>query len=374
LNYTDIFSADKLFGSSSDSSNPIMWIIWIVPIVIFVFYGQRIQLMVTSGEINKGIEKLNRYKEETRKDLLDYLKKSNATGDVAKKIDGYLEYFTIFPVDMDPNGIMPKIKHLLRSREDYTRNQVMSLAQNLTPLESSKIQNMLEVVTSLNLLHKMVRHLFLTAKKQNNFPLILPLQMMLPFVMEQAEALKGAVPALKAGQPLGDGIGPMVVGKMMLKSEKKPIGLETVYSESEFEGRNLVLLKAEGPAATVGRPGDAVEILVEQKKPDLIIMIDAGLKLEGEKSGSVAQGFGAAIGGIGTDRFQIEETATSHNIPVYAIVIKQSIKEAITLMTREIADKSDEVESQIHSMILENTKPGQTVLIVGVGNTLGVPQ
>jgi hypothetical protein len=373
LNYTELFSVDNLFGSNSDSSNPIMWIIWIVPIVLFVFYGQRIQLMVTSGEINKGIEKLSRYKEETRKDLLDYLQKKSS-GDVSKKIDGYLEYFTIFPVDMDPNGIMPKIKHLLRSREDYTKIQVMALAQNLSALEASKIQNMLEVVTSLNLLHKMVRHLFLTAKKQNNFPLILPLQMMMPFIMEQAEALKGAVPALKAGQPIGDGIGPMVVGKMMLNSEKKPIGLETVYSELQFEGRNLVLLKAEGPAATVGRPGDAVEALVAQKRPDLIIMIDAGLKLEGEVSGTIAQGFGAAIGGIGTDRFQIEEAATKNNIPVYAIVIKQSIKEAITLMTKEIADKAEEVESQIHSMIKENVKPEQTVLLVGVGNTLGVPQ
>jgi len=373
LNYTEIFSTDNLFGSNSDSSNPIMWLIWIVPIVIFVFYGQRIQLMVTSGEIKKGIEKLNRYKDETRKELTDYLQKKSSD-DVTKKIDGYLEYFTIMPVDIDPNGIMLKIKHLLRSREDYTRAQVVSLAQNLTPLEVSKIQNLLEVVTSLNLLHKIVRHLFLTAKKQNNFPLILPLQMMLPFVMEQAEALRGAVQAIKSGQPLGDGIGPMVIGKMMLQSEKIPIGLETVYAESDFEGRKLVLLKAEGPSATVGRPGDAVEILVAEKKPDLIIMVDAGLKLEGETSGTVAHGFGAAIGGIGTDRFQIEEVATKHNIPVYAIVIKQSIKEAITLMTKEIADKADEVESQVYAMIKENTKQGQSVLVVGVGNTLGVSQ
>jgi len=351
-----------------------MWIIWIVPIILFVFYGQRIQLMVTSGEINKSITKLQKYKEETRKELLDYLQKSKMSSDIASKIDRFLEYFTIMPVDIDPNGIMPKIKHLLRSRESYTRNQVTLLAENLTHLEASKIQNILEVVTSLNLLHKLVRHLFLTAKKQNNFPLILPLQMMIPFIMEQAEALKGAVSALKAGQPIGDGIGPMVVGKMMLKSEKKSIGLETVYAESEFEGRTLYLLKAEGPAATVGRPGDAVEMLVSEKKPNVIIMVDAGLKLEGETSGTIAHGFGAAIGGIGTDRFQIEEIATKHNIPVYAIVIKQSIKEAITLMTKEIADKANEVESQVYVTIKENTKPGQAVIIVGVGNTLGVPQ
>lgn len=350
-----------------------MWLVWIVPIVIFVFYGQRIQLMVTSSEINKGIEKLHQYKEYTRKELLGYLQ-NKSSGEITKRIDSYLEYFTIMPVDLDPSGIMPKIKHLLRSREEYTRSQVLKLGKNLTPLEASKIQNLLEVVTTLNLLHKIVRHLFLTAKKQNNFPLILPLQMMLPFVMEQAEALRAAVSALKSGQPLGDGIGPMVVGKMMLSLEKKPIGLETVYAESVDEERKLILLKAEGPSATVGRPGDAVELLVAQKKPDLIIMIDAGVKMEGEKSGTMAQGFGAAIGGIGTDRFQIEEIATQNKISIYSIVIKQTIKEAITLMTKEIADKADEVESQIHNMIKENTKLGQTVLLIGVGNTLGVPQ
>lgn len=285
-----------------------------------------------------------------------------------------MEYFTIMPVDIDPNGIMPKIKHLLRIREDYTKKQVMLLAENLSAIEASKIQNLLEIATSLNMLHKIVRHLFLTAKKQNNFPLILPLQMMLPFIMEQAEALQEAVSAIKKGQPIGDGIGPMVVGKMMLKTEKKPIGLETVYSETDFEGRKLILLKAQGPNATVGRPGDAVEILVQEKKPEIIIMVDAGLKLEGETSATIAHGFGAAIGGIGTDRFQIEEIATRYQIPIFAIVIKQSIKEAITLMTKEIADKADDVESQIYQNIRQNTTDNQAVLIIGVGNTLGIPQ
>ena len=351
-----------------------MWIVWIVPIVLFVFYGQRIQLIVTSSEINKNIEKLKKYKDDTKKELLEYLQKSKPIGDTEKKIENFMEYFTIMPVDIDPNGIMPKIKHLLRTREDYTKKQVMLLAENLSVIESSKIQNLLEIATSLNMLHKIVRHLFLTAKKQNNFPLILPLQMMLPFIMEQAEALEAAVSAIKKGQPIGDGIGPMVIGKMMLRTEKKSIGLETVYSETDFEGRRLILLKAEGPNATVGRPGDAVEKLVQEKKPTIIIMVDAGLKLEGEQSATIAHGFGAAIGGIGTDRFQIEDVATKYQIPVFAIVIKQSIKEAITLMTKEIADKADEVESQIYENIRQNTDSSQSVLIVGVGNTLGVPQ
>ncbi|MGQ0772706.1 MAG: DUF1512 domain-containing protein [Nitrososphaerota archaeon] len=372
MNFTEMFSPDSLFGG--ESSNPVMWLVWIIPIVVFVFYGQRIQLLITSSEISKSINKLQKYKDESKKELLDYLQKNLGANDATKKVERFLEYFTIMPVDIDPNGIIPKIRHLVRSREDYTRTQVQSLFTSKNPIEISKVQNILEVAASLNMLHKIVRHFFLTAKKQNNFPLILPLQMMIPFIMEQAGALRDAVPALKQGQPLGDGIGPMVVGKMMLGKQKKTIAFETVCAEADFEQRKLYLLKAEGPAATVGRPGDAVEVLVAEKKPSIIVMVDAALKLEGEDSGSVAQGFGAAIGGVGTDRFQIEEVATKSNIPVYAVVIKQSIKEAITLMSKEIADKAEEVESQVNQIILENTTPGQNVLVVGVGNTLGVPQ
>jgi hypothetical protein len=214
-------------------------------------------------------------------------------------------------------------------------------------MEVTKVQNLVEIVTSLQLLQKIVKHLFLTAKKQNNYPLILPLQMMLPFIMEQAEALKDAMSAFKQGQPIGDGIGPFVVGEMMLGTKKHKIKLETIYSKSEFKGRKLILLKAEGPYATVGRPGEATESLVEQYKPDIIVMIDAALKLEGEDSGEVAQGFGAAIGGIGTDRFKIEEIATKSNIPVFSIVIKQSVKDAITLMKKEIADQMSNVKNQV---------------------------
>jgi hypothetical protein len=55
-------------------------------------------------------------------------------------------------------------------------------------------------------------------------------------------------------------------------------------------------------------------------------------------------------------------------------VIKQSVKEAINLMTKEIADRAEEVRSQIYEMINDNTRTGHTVLVVGVGNTLGVSQ
>jgi hypothetical protein len=373
VNFTN-FDVDQLFAMSDDS-NPLMMLVWILPIILFVFYGQQIQLFVTSREIKKGIKKLDGFRVESRTELIDYVKNTlKAKDDPVKKIDKFLDYFTIMPVDMDPNGIVDKVRHTVRSREDYTRIHVKSLSPEMDEIELTQVQTLLEIASSLQMIYKIINHMFLTAKKQNNYPLILPLQMILPFIMEQAEAMKEAIPAIKSGQPLGDGIGPMIVGKMMLDCEKETVALETSLSKIDFENRHLFLLKAEGPGSTVGRPADGLEKIISENKIDAIIMIDAALKMEGEDSASIAQGFGAAIGGIGTERFQIEAIATSKEIPIFSIVVKQSVKEAITLMTKEIADTADDVRSQVNEMIRENTAEGQSVVVIGVGNTSGVPQ
>ncbi|MDC0199251.1 DUF1512 domain-containing protein [Candidatus Nitrosopelagicus sp.] len=369
------FNFDEFLAWVGEDIDTLMMLIWILPVIIFVFYGQRIQLIISSNEIKKDIGKLEEYTISTKKDFLNYIK-NNLTPktDPSKKLDSFFDYFTIMPVDMDPNGIISKINHLVRSREDFIRLQINGMFSNLSSVELSKLQNLLEIVTTLQLFHKHTRHLYLTAKKQKNFPLILPLQMMIPFIMEESVALKDAMPAIKSGQPIGDSVGPMVVGQMMLNTTKESAAFETVWSKITFEDRELFLLKAEGPNATVGRPGDGFEKIISTKKPDLVIMIDASLKLEGEDSASIAKGFGAAIGGIGTERFKIEEIATKNGIPILALVVKQSIHEAITLMTQEIADKVNDVRDELYEMIRENTASGQTILVIGVGNTIGVSQ
>jgi hypothetical protein len=361
--------------SMGDETNPLMMLIWILPIILFVFYGQQIQLLVTSNEIKKGIKKLDGFRANSKKELIDYVKENIPyTIDPTKKIEQFLDYFTIMPVDMDPTGIVDKVRHTVRSRETYTRNHVKSLSPEISEIELSRIQTLLEIASSLQMIYKIVNHMFLTAKKQKNYPLILPVQMILPFLMEHAKAMNAAIPAFKKGQPLGDGIGPMVVGKMMLNAEKEIISFQTALAKIEYKHRKLFLLKAEGPGSTVGRPDDALQKIVDNNKIDAVIMIDAALKMEGENSASIARGFGAAIGGIGTEKFQIEHIATQNKIPIFSIVIKQSVTEAITLMTKEIADQADNIRSQVYEMILENTTEGQSVVIIGVGNTAGVLQ
>ena len=60
----------------SDDTDPLMMLVWIIPIVIFVFYGQQIQLLVTSGEIKKAIKKLDKFRSDSKKELIDYVKKN----------------------------------------------------------------------------------------------------------------------------------------------------------------------------------------------------------------------------------------------------------------------------------------------------------
>ena len=72
--------------------------------------------------------------------------------------------------------------------------------------------------------------------------------------------------------------------------------------------------------------------------------------------------------------FKSRHITTQNKIPVFSIVVKQSVKEAITLMTEEIADQADNVRSQVYEMILENTAEGESIVVIGVGNTAGVIQ
>jgi hypothetical protein len=368
-----------LGGGDFDPNSPWMWvyIVSFATIPIFMMYAQKFQSRMILGEISKSLVKLKTMREGARKEAIDYIKTAfKSSGDPAAGVDRFLEYFTIMPVDLDPSGIVRKLDHIMRTRDERLRAEVRKICAGASDQEVSKIENILEAATALNMIYKIVRHFYLMGKRTTSMFVLVQLQMVMPLLLEEAEALQKAISAFKRGQPIGDGIGPMVVGRMMLGKEKKLAAKETVYSEDEYKGRRLYLLKAEGPAGTVGRPGEAItRIAVDMgMKIDAIVMVDAALKLEGEKTGDVAEGIGAAIGGIGVEKYQVEEVATRLGIPVYAVIIKQSVQDAISIMRKEIANASEKVTNTVYSVIEDKTAEGQSVMVIGVGNTMGVGQ
>ena len=345
--------------------------------VVYGLYATRIQVYFALNDIGRGLTKLKVIKDKARKEAIEYLQNvGKSVGDPTQRVDQFLDYVTIMPVDMDPQGLVGKVDHVVTTSNDRVRAEVGALITQNSPVTVSISENLLEVATSLNQIHKVVRHYYLLGKKTNSYFTLVQLQMLMPMIIQEADALLNAVDSFKVGQPVGDGVGPVVVSRLMVGKEKRVVAKDTVMATTEYKGRKLHVLKAEGPMAYVGQPGVAIKKIIDEMgvKPSAIIMIDAALKLEGEKTGEIAEGVGAAIGGIGVEKFQIEEEATKNKIPLYAILVKQSILEAITVMRKEIAEASDKVVQVLNRVIEEKTKEGDDVLVAGIGNTLGVAQ
>jgi hypothetical protein len=56
------------------------------------------------------------------------------------------------------------------------------------------------------------------------------------------------------------------------------------------------------------------------------------------------------------------------------VIIKEDIGDAVSPLRKEIADSVDKVIERVKNVILERTKEGDKIIIVGVGNTIGIGQ
>ncbi|MEM2340059.1 MAG: DUF1512 domain-containing protein [Candidatus Bathyarchaeia archaeon] len=344
---------------------------------IFILFGQRIQLRMMLWEIDGFLKRLDAMRSEARRKAIEMVREiGKPKEDPTPHVDSLLEQFLIMPVDLDPAGIIWKIDHLLDVRDMKFKDDIRRIAPEANEAQVNNLENLVEASLALNTIFRIVRHFYLLGKRTSSFYIILQLQMILPLVMQEAEALMGATKAFALGQPIGDGIGPLVISKLISGLEKRRIEKDMVMGETYIEGRKVIALKAEGPGGNVGKPGDAIRKIIEELegRVSAIIMVDAALKFEGERSGEISNGIGAAIGGIGTERFKIEEEASRFKIPLYAVVIKESIIDAITPMKKEISESADRAIEAIRKLILDRTKEGDTVIVAGIGNTIGIGQ
>ncbi|HTY74535.1 MAG TPA: DUF1512 domain-containing protein [Candidatus Nanoarchaeia archaeon] len=369
--------ANQIGIGSSDIIVQILSLLSYLFIFVFIFYGQRIQMYVMIREVESSLFKLKLMKEEARKTAIETIKEiGKPTNDISAKVDRYLEYFTIAPQGMDPAGIVNKLDHILDTRDERMKDEVKLMAPASDEVQVYNLENTLEAAMALNFIYKVVRHYYLQGKKTLSLYTIMQLQMILPLVMKEAEAYASALKAFAYGQPIGDGAGPLIAAKLMHGQPIRKIPKDCVVATVPFEGRTALVMKAEGPGGNVGKPGDAVQALIEENtgKVSAVIMIDAGLKLEGEALGEIAEGIGAAIGGPGVDQYKIEEATVKEKIPLYAVIIKEDIGDAVSMMRKEISDATDKAIERVKDVVKERTKEGDLIIIVGVGNTIGVGQ
>ncbi|HIQ13658.1 MAG TPA: DUF1512 domain-containing protein [Thermoprotei archaeon] len=367
-----------------DDFNIIIQTLYILLFIVLIFFGQRIQFHLSLMEVGGVLRHLAFLKDTAIKMTIDELKKYSTDKDLNKRFERLLNSFMIMPEAADPSGIVKKIEHIVNIREARFLDDLKRLITS--EIEESKVRNlsnMVEATMALNIIYKIIQHYYLLAKKTKNFFIMAQLQMIVPLIFNEAKSYLQALNAFKLGTPIGDSIGPLIVHKFIQHSDTKTIEYKKEYVKDtdvyvvERNGRIFYVIKASGPGGNVGKPGEAIKKVINslKKKNEKIagiIMIDAALKLEGEKTGEVAEGVGAAIGGIGVEKFKIEEIATKNKVPLYAIIIKQSLMEAITTIKKEIADTISDAINRVDRISNEELPEGN-IILAGIGNTIGVP-
>jgi hypothetical protein len=255
-----------------------------------------------------------------------------------ESVNRFFEFFVISPVSMDPSGIVKKVDFVLRNQKKRFEYFVNQVAPNANAEKKAALEMGMAGGMTVYEIAKIVRHYVETIRKTKSLQIAMILQMQMPMVEKMARAMYKGTKAMARAEPIGDGLGPLVAAELMGNNSVIDVGEEIVMTETEILGRKLFVMKASGPGGRIGMPGRAVEKIAREKGIGMIITIDAAAKLEGEKTGSLAEGVGVAMGGPGTDRYYIEEIAVKNGLPLDSIIVKMGQEEAIMPMRKAIKD------------------------------------
>jgi hypothetical protein len=344
----------------------IFGIFWIFLFFFMLFFYPRLLLYQLLDRFHKTSQLLDTLNQMGRKKILS---KINGREEEENEIKRFLNFFLIPPVSLDPFGIIKKLEHLINQEEERFKTFASKVAKNLNEEEKWNFISALSAQIALHNFSKIVKHYIQLIEKTKSYQLGLIIQMQLPFIEKYSKAIYKAVEAFVSNRPIGDSVGPLLAASMM-KNVAREID-NSVYSIEKFKGKKVIVVKAKGPGAKVGRLGRVVEILAKKFKVEKIITVDAALKLESENTGEIAEGIGVAIGGIGVEKAIIEEVATKNKIKLDSYVIKMSAEEALYNMKEEILNAAFEVKKMIEKNIEESKE--KVIMVVGVGNTCGIP-
>lgn len=345
-------------------------IVWFVLLLVFILFGPRLMTVQSVLKLEKDVDDIENMANKSRNYVIKYVSKK-ASPTVISQIKGFMEFFTIAPVDTDPYGVIKKLDHVLRNSDERFTYFVNQVAPEMSYEHKQNLKNALAGAMTTYQIAKIVRHNLEIIKKYKLFQLAMILQMQMPLIARIANAAMVATKAFVDGLPIGDGIGCLVTSNLIRGKYSVSKEDEFVLARGKVNGRDVWLAKSEGPGASTGYPGKFLQKFLKRNNIDRIITIDAGMRLEGERSGSIAEGVGVAIGGSGVDRYEIEEIAVKRNIPLDAVIIKVSDEEALMPMKKEIMDSVPNAIRAVEAAI-KRAKRNEDILIIGVGNTCGI--
>jgi hypothetical protein len=348
-------------------------IIGILVVILLIFLIPWIIRVRSLSKVTRAALELENMVQESKELLIKLSKeKGKPVLDPSDTIEDFMEFFVVPPVDLDPNGIVKKFEKILDLSENRFKQMVKEVAPLADEETKANIVMTLKATLSINEVAKQVRH-NLELGRKGNLQILLMLQMSIPLIMRIVKAQFEGAKTFSEGKPIGDGVGPAVAGLLMKDYKNEYITqIEDMFvAKKRMEERDLVIARAKGPGARVGRVGKVVKSFLEKENIDKIITVDAAVKLEGEETGKVARGIGVVIGGSGVDKWAIEEEIVKRDIDVDAVIVKMSPEEAISNMNQKIADAAREAFKLVERLIL-NSPDDTNILVVGVGNSCGI--
>jgi len=128
-----------------DQTTSILWlIIWFIPMIFMMLYGQRLQSSIILNDIAKSLSRLKKMRTEVRNEILEYVTYARkSSGEFEKDLDTFLEFFTIMPVDMDPYGVVRKVEHVINVRDERIRSEIRQVCPGMEESDVLKFENIL---------------------------------------------------------------------------------------------------------------------------------------------------------------------------------------------------------------------------------------
>ena len=93
----------------------------------------------------------------------------------------------------------PRSRMSQRTGDDRVRAELQMMLGETDPVKVSVSQNLMEIASMMNIIHKVVRHYYLSGKKTNSYLTLIQLQMSLPQIMEEVDALVQATDTFHDG-------------------------------------------------------------------------------------------------------------------------------------------------------------------------------
>ncbi|HHL41524.1 MAG TPA: DUF1512 domain-containing protein, partial [Candidatus Bathyarchaeota archaeon] len=215
--------------------------------IVYLFYAQKIQGMTMLRQIEVSLRKIKRYRDKGKNVAVEAIKDyGKPEQDPTPQVERFIEHFMIEPVSMDPAGVVQKLGSIMNVREFTFKQEVVRMAPEATESQRNNLENLLEASLVLNQFYKIIRHYYLMGKKTMNIYIIMQIHMILPMIIKQIEAYSAALQAFRDGIPIGDSVGPIVASKLLNGAPTKLVATEMMAGEIEFEGRRVIVTKAQG--------------------------------------------------------------------------------------------------------------------------------